>query len=162
MTEFVAELRHYCRNPKCRSKLPNPIANPKEAFCARGCHSSFYRRHCLVCECPIEQPKRGSRQLCKKSKCRNVFQGGFDGGRYHGSPSAKLISKTPDFIESKRAPKFDPPYRLVAGRLTPIQHHCATIADGPDRTAPFPPKWEGGECERIEKRNSKLLSAAHL
>jgi hypothetical protein len=44
MTEFIEELRHYCRNPRCRSKLPNPIANPREAFCARGCHGSFYRK----------------------------------------------------------------------------------------------------------------------
>ena len=50
MTEFVAELRHYCRNPRCSSKLAKPVANPREAFCARGCYSSFYRKRCLVCE----------------------------------------------------------------------------------------------------------------
>src|SRR5262245_62588606 len=44
------ELRHYCRNLKCRSKLPAPIEYVRKAFCCRGCHSSFYRTRCLVCE----------------------------------------------------------------------------------------------------------------
>jgi hypothetical protein len=44
------ELRHYCRNLKCRSKLPAPIENVRKAFCCRGCHSAFYRTRCLVCE----------------------------------------------------------------------------------------------------------------
>ena len=41
MTEFAAETRYYCRNPKCRSKLPKPVSNEGEAFCARGCHTAF-------------------------------------------------------------------------------------------------------------------------
>ena len=61
MTEFKQELGHYCRNPKCRSKLPEPVANEREAFCARGCHSGFYRKRCLVCEAPME--RRTERQL---------------------------------------------------------------------------------------------------
>ena len=36
MTEFATEVRHYCRNPKCRSKLPKPVSNEREAFCARA------------------------------------------------------------------------------------------------------------------------------
>jgi hypothetical protein len=45
-----AKPRHYCRNLKCRSKLPAPIENVRKAFCCRGCHSAFYRTRCLVCE----------------------------------------------------------------------------------------------------------------
>jgi hypothetical protein len=41
VTEFKIETRHYCRNPKCRSKLTTPVVNPREAFCCRGCHSGF-------------------------------------------------------------------------------------------------------------------------
>ena len=55
MTEFAIEVRHYCRNPKCRSKLKTPVENPREAFCALGCHSAFYRKRCLVCEGPMER-----------------------------------------------------------------------------------------------------------
>jgi hypothetical protein len=44
------EERHYCRNPRCRSKLKQSVADPRDAFCARGCHASFYRHRCLVCE----------------------------------------------------------------------------------------------------------------
>ena len=29
LVEFTAELRHYCRNPKCRSKLKSPVSNPR-------------------------------------------------------------------------------------------------------------------------------------
>src|SRR5437764_800421 len=50
MTEFTQTLRHYCRNPRCRSKLPSPASDPRKAFCTRGCHSSFYLKRCLVCE----------------------------------------------------------------------------------------------------------------
>jgi hypothetical protein len=56
MVEFSNEkLRHYCRNPRCRSKLPAPVANEREAFCCRGCHSSFYRHRCLICEGEMER-----------------------------------------------------------------------------------------------------------
>ena len=41
MTEFAAETRHYCRNPKCRSKLPKPVSNEREAFCAQAAIQPF-------------------------------------------------------------------------------------------------------------------------
>jgi hypothetical protein len=130
MTEFVAELRYYCRNPRCRSKFPQSVANPREAFCARGCHSSFYRKRCLVCEGPMAR-RREDQKVCRKSKCRNVFRGGFDGGRYHGPPSAKLSSKTPDFIGSKQPLRQDRPplWRIVAAgaSITANQYHCAIV-----------------------------------
>jgi hypothetical protein len=46
----AAKTRHYCRNPRCRSKLPAPVENEHQAFCTRGCFESFYRSRCLVCE----------------------------------------------------------------------------------------------------------------
>jgi hypothetical protein len=106
MTEFVAEVRHYCRNPRCRSKLPQSLANPREAFCARGCHSSFYRKRCLVCEGPMTR-RREDQKVCRKSKCRSAFRAGFDAGRYLPSSSAKLGSKILDFIGSKQPLKPD-------------------------------------------------------
>jgi hypothetical protein len=71
------ELRHYCRNLKCRSKLPAPIENVRKAFCCRGCHGAFYRSRCLVCEKdtgtnPLTGEKRkrlGQRKFCGR-KCK--------------------------------------------------------------------------------------------
>ena len=31
------EARHYCRNPRCRTKLKVPVSNRRDAFCTRGC-----------------------------------------------------------------------------------------------------------------------------
>jgi hypothetical protein len=65
MVDFKVEMRKQCRH--CRSKLPVPVSNEREAFCARGCYNSFYRHRCRVCERPIEQPKRGQRLICKRA-----------------------------------------------------------------------------------------------
>jgi hypothetical protein len=51
--------KHYCRNPRCRMKLPAPVENGHHAFCCRRCHSSFYRSRCLVCE---DQMKRKAKR----------------------------------------------------------------------------------------------------
>jgi hypothetical protein len=60
---------HYCRH--CRSKLQAPISNRHQAFCTAGCHASFYRKRCLVCE-----GYRGTftRKLCHKPACRNKYR----------------------------------------------------------------------------------------
>jgi hypothetical protein len=41
--------KHYCRNPRCRSRLHEPVENEHRAFCTRGCYKSFYRNRCRVC-----------------------------------------------------------------------------------------------------------------
>jgi hypothetical protein len=129
MTDFVAETRHYCRNPRCRSKLPAPVASAREAFCVRGCFNSFYLHRCLVCEGAIEQPKRGRRLICKRAKCRNALQGGLSLGRYHHAQSAKLISESADSIGVKEPAKADiQPWRIVAGpEPSPSSFHCAVV-----------------------------------
>jgi hypothetical protein len=122
------EVRHYCRNPRCRSKLPAPVSNPRQAFCTRGCHNSFYRRRCLICERPIEQPKRGKRLICRKAKCRSAFRNNSWFARYRTSPAAKLNSKEADFVGVKGALKPDCLWRIVAGpELTPSAFHCAGV-----------------------------------
>jgi hypothetical protein len=94
MTEFATEVRHYCRNPKCHSKLPKPVSNEREAFCARGCHTAFYRKRCLVCEGPIERT-RDDQKICRKAKCRSAWRARTGFGRYIAPPDAKLPSKKP-------------------------------------------------------------------
>jgi hypothetical protein len=48
----------YCRH--CGTQLKVPVDNEHHAFCSRGCHSSFYRSRCLVCEQPF--PRKNERQ----------------------------------------------------------------------------------------------------
>lgn len=87
--EFVQELRHYCRNPKCRSKLKEPTSNLRDAFCARGCSTGFYRTRCRVCEEKFER-KNDREHVCGQRKCRNAFsnrRGDFFGSRY---PEARI------------------------------------------------------------------------
>jgi hypothetical protein len=54
--------RHYCRNPRCRTKLRTPVENEHHAFCAKGCFESFYRSRCRVCEDPLRR-KRENQKL---------------------------------------------------------------------------------------------------
>ena len=137
-------LRHRCRNPRCHSKLPEPVSNPREAFCTRGCYSQFYRKRCLVCEKAIEQPSRGTRLICEKAKCRNAWRASVGFGRYLASSSAESTQEVPENIGSAKPP---------AG-LAPSAFHCATAPDGPDC------QWEGGEYRRLEVKNKAGLQAA--
>jgi hypothetical protein len=128
LTEFAEEVRRYCRNPRCRSKLPAPVSNPREAFCTRGCFNSFYLHRCLICGRSIEQPKRGRRLICKRVKCRSDFRNKFCLGRYHTSSAAKLISKEADFDGVKEPLKRDRPWRAVAGpESSASAFHCAAV-----------------------------------
>ena len=95
MTEFQdRELRHFCRNTKCRSKLKRPVSNKREAFCARGCHTAFYRKRCLVCEGPIER-NRDDQKICGRAMCRRAWRARTGFGRYIASSAANLPSKKP-------------------------------------------------------------------
>jgi hypothetical protein len=154
LTEFAQETRHYCRNPRCRSKLSAPVSNPREAFCARGCYNSFHLHRCRVCEGPIEQPKHGTRSICKKSKCRNTWKAGLGFGRYADPQNANPAQETLVPQRSAAASKPDRPWHIVAGpELTLSQFHCAIVPDGPDC------QWKGGEYERTEAKNGALLKA---
>lgn len=122
MTEFTEQVRHYCRNPKCRSKLPAPVANEREAFCVRGCHSGFYRRRCLVCEREMER-KAENQLICRRRKCRAALRAGsLDLGRYHIASAVTGPLKNPIKPGSKSG-----------------------AAD--DRTL-APSRWPGIECDR--------------
>jgi len=66
-------LRHYCRNPHCRSKLKAPVENLHRAFCCRGCHSSFYRSRCLVCEEQMHRKTELQRFKSGHAVCRAEY-----------------------------------------------------------------------------------------
>jgi hypothetical protein len=142
LTDFATELRTYCRNPKCRSKLKAPVSNLKEAFCARGCYGQFYHSRCLVCEGSME--RRSERQrVCGKRKCRNAFRGRYDLGRYH--VSTRVINHLRKSIKSglEGGTQERSSWHIVAGsELSPDQLRHATVPDGPDG------KWSGGEYDK--------------
>jgi hypothetical protein len=63
---------HHCR--QCRSKLPRPTENHRQAFCSKDCHRKFYLHHCLVCErdTPPKSPDDRSLNL-HSAKCRRAY-----------------------------------------------------------------------------------------
>jgi hypothetical protein len=151
MTDFMQTLRHYCRNPRCRSRLPAPVAKAREAFCTRGCHCGFYRTRCLVCEAKMER-RTESQLICGKRRCRNALSGSLDLGRYHAPRSVVTPLENPIKPGVKSGVATDRPWHIVAGpELTAEQLHCASIANGPNC------EWKGGEYQRIEARNRALL-----
>jgi hypothetical protein len=95
VTTFDTETRHYCRNPRCRSKLPAPVANPHRAFCCRGCYSRFFARHCRVCEAEVPYREGRENRVCRRAKCRNAIQNGPQTYSWtsSGYPSAKSTTK---------------------------------------------------------------------
>src|SRR6516165_10430663 len=113
MTEFTKDVRRYCRNPRCRSKLPLPAFNSREAFCARGCHTAFYRRRCLVCERPIER-SRDDQKICRKAKCRSAWRARTGFGRYRGKMARSV--ENPQVLTRRRECPCQFPTRLDTGR----------------------------------------------
>jgi hypothetical protein len=183
MTDFAVELRHRCRNPHCRSKLPEPVSNERDAFCCRGCYESFYLHRCRVCEKSLEakyrtvKPKKdgghiryvkveNSSPTCGSTDCKRRWRQKDNTGRfsapkqpsgYQGSQESNLHKETPAaqalFSAIKR-----PRWRQIAGSpLTPNQFHCATVPDG--EIVDGVPTWQDGKYERIEASNRRLLEA---
>jgi hypothetical protein len=144
-------MRDYCRNPKCRMRLPAPVSNEREAFCTRGCYNSFYLRRCRVCEGRIEQPKCTTRLICKKSKCRNAWAARAGFGRYAEASGRDGSQKVPVNSGSTSASEpVEQGWKQIAGpALTLSQFHCATRGGG-----------AMGEVRRIEAKNRALLQEA--
>lgn len=122
--EFKLSLRHFCRNPKCRSKLPEPVEGARRAFCTKGCFTSYYRSRCLVCEQPFKR-KRENQYVCSRPACKPAFRG----NRTQFDPFGHLDTKlTPVVLETSIKPGIkNGTWRTVAGKLTPAQFHCATV-----------------------------------
>jgi hypothetical protein len=154
---MTQELRHFCRH--CRGKLASPTANHREAFDSKGCHGSFYRRRCIVCERDMPRLKE-SQRTCYRAECKEkwrkkTIQSHFVG---HGSLSDKHPLKTSIKPGVKSGVRSDrPKLWTVVAAGTPItanQYHCATVPDGPNC------EWANGEYERIEAKNRAALRKA--
>lgn len=125
MVEGGKQLRHYCRNPRCRSKLSTPVENLREAFCTRGCHAQFYRKRCIVCEQSMER-KRESQQLCGHRKCEGQFKRLKSYrmlGRYH--PSSAAVDASRNSIKTGTFLPLKSDRGQVAG--PPVDMRVATI-----------------------------------
>ena len=150
MTEFTTEYRHYCRNPKCRTKLPTPISNPREAFCPdTTCRERFYRLRCYVCE--EKKPGRLDAHTCGRRKCKNAIRSlkrPEDTSRVEIGLGNPIKSGLPEADKCGRA------WKVVAGEISPNAFHGATLPDGPNF------QWKGGELERVEAKNRAALKAA--
>jgi hypothetical protein len=146
------DLRHYCRYEKCGRKLPAPVSILRNAFCCLRCFERHYKRHCAVCQEPIEQPKHGRRIICKKAKCEAAYRRGVGRDRYVTPGTQKLPSEVPENKGPK--PPVGPnqrPWRIAAGNLSPTQFRAAIVPDGPGC------RWEGGFFQRTEAKNKALL-----
>ena len=126
--EFETELRHRCR--QCRSKLAVPVENQHQAFCTKGCHSSFYLRRCLICELPLKK-KTVRREVCSRRDCQNAFRGNRDRFRYKLGLGTSIVtngSESPIQSGIKIAHAADRPWRQITGpELSANAFHCAMV-----------------------------------
>ena len=134
MTEFTQTPRHYCRNPRCRSKLPSPAFDPRKAFCTRGCHSSFYLKRCLVCENDKPAGSTARRKLCRRPKCEGRYRKNSAHYSFLGADttSAANVPRSAQSTGIKSADFDDRPCYIVAGpKITAAVYHCATLPVDP-------------------------------
>jgi hypothetical protein len=138
MTEFTQTLRHYCRNPRCRSKLPSLASDPRKAFCTRGCHSSFYLKRCLVCENSKPAGSTARRKLCRRPKCEGRYRKNSAHYSFLGADTASTAngSRSAQSTGIKSAGLDDRPCYIVAGpKISAAVYHCATLPVDPDIAA---------------------------
>jgi len=123
-----SELRHFRRH--CRSKLRAPVANHQEAFCVSGCHKSFYRHRCIVCE--RDMPRNAENQrTCYRAECKTAWRQKTISSRFVGDSSAPVKDPLENPIKSGLggADKYGRRWKFVAGTLSPTAFYCATVPD---------------------------------
>jgi hypothetical protein len=133
-------VRHYCRH--CRTRLKAPVESDRHGFCARGCHSSFYRSRCLVCEEPLRRKNERQRFGSGHAVCAaeyKRFPRVYDLPRYPSSPASTTASRSADKAGLKTGDKRERRWRQIAGpklserelRLATIDPPAAALIDGP-------------------------------
>lgn len=153
------QLRHRCRNPKCRLKLKSPTENFRDAFCCAGCHTSYYRHRCLACE--REMPRNAENQkVCYRAECKTAWRQKTVISRFIGQGTASVGDppRSAHFTGLKTGLNrgSDPgrSWHQVAGpTLTSESFAAAVLPDGPNG------QWKSGSFERIEAENRRALKA---
>jgi hypothetical protein len=151
MTEFTQTLRHYCRNPRCRSKLPSPTSDSRKAFCTRGCHSSFYLKRCVVCENDKPAGSTARRKLCRRPKCEGRYRKNSAHYSFLGADttSAANVPRSAQSTGIKSAGFDALPRYIVAGpKITAALYHCATLPVDPDMAARFNASSDWGRIRK--------------
>jgi hypothetical protein len=148
------EVRHRCRNPKCRLKLKSPTANFRDAFCCAGCHTSYYRHRCLACE--REMARNAEHQkVCYRAECKTAWRQKTVISRFLGAGTCSVSTplETPIKLGPFWPDKTGRPWRIVAGPNSGWNFSAAVVPDGPGG------QWQGGEFERIETKSRGALKA---
>ena len=134
-------LRQRCRY--CRSRLAAPVENEHYGFCTRGCHSSFYRSRCLVCEEPMQRKNERQRFKSGHAVCRAEYQRFphvYELPRYHGSPTPTTAPRNADKTGLKTGDKAERRWRQIAGaELSERELRLATIDPPPQALIQGPP-----------------------
>src|SRR6516164_8881259 len=145
MTEFTQTLRHYCRNPRCRSKLPLPASDPHKAFCTRGCHSSFYFKRCLVCENDKPAGSTARRKLCRRPKCASQYR--ENRGRYSFMGGSAISAANGSRNPYKMGIESGPQRRPTLFANAPLN-----ILGGGSFRWPNTPRLDANTLEKIQVR----------
>jgi hypothetical protein len=119
--DVAQDLRHRCRNPRCRGKLQIPTDNVHNAFCTRTCFTGYFRSRCLVCERSFKRMREGQ-HTCGRSKCQTAlrrdwvrFFGKWAPGVGHPSLSEGETLRNPIESGIKSAHESSRPWRQIAG-----------------------------------------------
>jgi hypothetical protein len=164
LTDFKQELRHRCRNPRCKSKLPAPVANEREAFCTKGCYGAFYRSRCVVCEEAFER-KNEQQKVCGKRKCRSTLRqlqkADFALGRYFPRCTSEAPPEVPVNQGSAMAPADGRGGASIALDGAPLDHcaECGQDHDLVDHKTAVPGCWITLCCGCRDKLNDTELVA---
>lgn len=127
------QVRHHCRNPRCRARLSVPVENRTQAFCVLGCYEAFFRRRCVVCERSCTDRQRTCGKKCKAEARR--FPQIYAPPRQ--SPRRRSAdAKSARQMGLKTRPTDGRGWRIVAGsELSPTAFRLATIPLDADFTA---------------------------
>ena len=101
------DVRHYCRYPRCRSKLHSPALSALDAFCTPGCVRGFFRTRCRVCERSFER-KNEREKTCGRRECLKALKRDpvrFSGSRWGDAPVGNMPSRSTRKSGVKSAPQ---------------------------------------------------------
>jgi hypothetical protein len=160
------QLRHFCRNKNCRTKLLAPTDNHHHAFCTKGCFKRFYTRRCKVCEKELPQEASPQRNCCRSAECRANFR------KYrHAYVFGEVDERSARKTGLKNALKDDRAGGIVAGPpLSDFSLWAATL-DPPKPQKPvdkswrmnrqpgdIAAEWEANELKRREAEDAQYVA----